>query len=130
MSSYNEVGIDSLMGKTITDIMGMERGVDEIVFTCSDGTEYRMYHEQDCCEGVWVEDVCGEVETLLNSPILRAEERVSGENPPGYEDSDYPPDSFTWTFYELATIKGSVTLRWYGESNGYYSEEVTFAMMT
>lgn len=111
--------INELIGKTIISIDGMEKGSKTIYFTCSDGSRYEMYHDQDCCEYVRVEDVCGDINRLLNSPITMAEERKSHEN-------DEWGDSSTWTFYALATVKGYVDLRWLGESNGYYSESVDF----
>jgi hypothetical protein len=81
-----------------------------------------MYHDQDCCEKVSVEDVYGDVDDILNTMIISAQEVV---NP---EDAENRPDaeSYTWTFYNMATIKGYLTLRWYGSSNGYYSESVKF----
>lgn len=90
-----------------------------------------MRHLQDCGESVQLEDVAGSVEDLIGSPITQAEEVSSGgENaddlaPPGYKPPQYR-DSWTWTFYKLATVKGYVTLRWLGESNGYYGEGVDF----
>ena len=113
---------EELKGKTIVKIEGMEKDSGCVEFFCSDGTKYVMDHEQDCCESVYVEDVCGDVEDLLNSPILLAEE-VQNADGPALNKYD---ESWTWTFYKLATIKGTVTLRWYGASNGYYSEEVDF----
>ena len=113
---------EELKGKTITKIKGMKKDSVCVEFFCSDGNKYVMDHEQDCCESVYVEDVCGDVEDLLNSPILLAEEVKNADGPALNEDEE----SWTWTFYKIATIKGTVTLRWYGASNGYYSEKVDF----
>jgi len=114
----------TLVGKTITRIYGLSEGNDEIRFVCSDGSEYSMQHYQDCCESVRIEDVCGDAADIIGYPVLQAEEATSGENPPGIDPGSQ--DSFTWTFYRLTTNRGQVVIRWYGESNGYYSESVDF----
>ena len=115
----------TLKGKTITFIRGMEDGSEEVEFLIDDDTMYMMYHEQDCCESVYLAEVVGDPEDLIGTPILLAEV-VDGESGP---EEKYT-DSYTWTYYKLSTIKGSVTLRWYGSSNGYYSEEVSFCKVT
>ena len=114
--------IDALLGKTLRAITPAKKGDDEIVFECEDGTRFKMFHSQDCCETVAVEEVVGDLADLVGSPIVEAEmvESKDGEPKPQY------PDSWTWTFYKLGTAKGFVTLRWLGESNGYYSEGVDF----
>lgn len=116
--------IKDLLGKTITEIIGLDKYSDEVIFFTEDGLKFKMYHDQDCCESVEIDDICGDTDDLLNSPILVAEENTSLENPEGVQP-EYQ-ESFTWTFYKLATRKGYVDIRWYGESNGYYSEDVDF----
>lgn len=109
-----------LKGLTLTKIDVI--GQSEIYFTTSEGRRFLMYHEQDCCEDVHIEDICGDLQKLLGSPILLAEESS--------EDGKNVGWSGTWTFYKLANVKGSVTIRWYGESNGYYSENADFKEIT
>ena len=128
--------ITDLIGKTIINIVGMKKGSECIDIYTSDGMMYQMYHEQDCCEDVTVDDVCGDIQDLMGVPLLVVEERTSEENPPDVteqrlklqKDAAYVEwqDSFTWTFYHFATSKGYLDLRWYGSSNGYYSERVDF----
>lgn len=116
------ISINELLGKTIINITGANNGSDEIIFKCSDGSTYKMYHEQDCCEHVEIIDVCGNITNLLNTPITLALEKACD----GSNDNDDYYESKTWTFYTLATINGFVDIRWLGESNGYYSESVDF----
>lgn len=33
-------------------------------------------------------------------------------------------DSYTWTYYKISTLNHDCTLRFYGTSNGYYSEGI------
>lgn len=122
--SYNDrVEIEAMKGKTIIEANNTG---DEIHFTCSDGTKFKMFHDQDCCENVSVEDICEDLSDLYGSPILDAREETSGDNPPGIT-KEYQ-DSFTWTLYILRTLNATVTIRWYGESNGCYSESVNLEM--
>ena len=127
--------IGGMIGKTIVRVNDVKQGAESVVFLTSDGLLYAFHHATDCSETVVVEDVCGDIADLIGSPLLQVEEaRNKDETPtdpftgaackrePKCGSSDY--DSQTWTFYKFATNKGSVTIRWLGRSNGYYSERV------
>lgn len=112
--------ISALKGKTLTNVYVDAEG-ECISFETTDGDCYFMEHDQNCCEEVHIEEIAGDLDWLIGSPILLAEERTNNDNPLPQSE-----ESFTWTFYEIATLQGAVTIRWYGSSNGYYSESVSF----
>lgn len=117
----HEVEFETLKGKILINIEC--KGDNEIQFTDSENNIYHMYHEQDCCEEVYIKDICGNLSHLLDSPITMAECIVNKGN---IDEDEW--GTGTWTFYKLATVKGYVTISWYGESNGYYSETVDFVI--
>lgn len=111
------VDFSDLVGKTLVKVEVDERN-DKITFVDTEGNRYDMYHNQDCCESVYIESVVGDVSDLLNTEIYVAAE-VTHDDPAAGECG-------MWTFYKLATLKGYVDIRWYGSSNGYYGVGVGF----
>lgn len=116
----NVAAVEDLVGLTLTRAENIEG--QELVFETTDGRVFKFHHDQDCCESVGIESIVGDLSDLVGEPLLRSEV-VSSDGVPGLSEYD---ESFTWTFYKFATRKGYVDVRWYGTSNGYYSEAVDF----
>ena len=111
MSNY---GVEQLVGLTLTKVQ--VNGAGEIIFETNCGRSFRMDHEQNCCEDVTLEDINGDVNDLIGEEILEAREDTNSQvNEEG---------SLTWTFYTIKSRRGTVVIRWYGTSNGFYSEAV------
>jgi hypothetical protein len=112
MYAYECVKVTDLINKMFDSV---KREGDSIIFTNAD-EEYRLEHTQDCCESVYIDDLCGDLKDLENVPIFMAEESTE----------DVPPDQSGYgeycgyTFYRFWTSKGPVVIRWQGSSNGYY----------
>ena len=105
--------IHELNGQTVKSI---KREEGKLLFVLDDDREFLFTHDQDCCEHVWLSDVTGDWKDVIGQKIIAAHETANrGETDYGSE---------TWTFYTIVTFMGNVTLRWCGESNGYYSESV------
>jgi hypothetical protein len=111
-------GLALMLGKTFVQVTGSVGG-GEMMFVTAQGERFMFAHQQDCCESVDINDIVGDLQDLVGTPLLVAEE-VRGATEPDEEHYE----SYTYTFYKFATRKGYVDVRWLGESNGYYSESV------
>jgi hypothetical protein len=109
------VDVEEMLNQTFTSV----RATNDTVTFENDKVRYTLYHQDDCCESVYVEDIISDLEDLENLPLLISREDTNAEDPGTCQG-----ESYTWTFYNFATYKGYVTIRFLGESNGYYSEEV------
>lgn len=107
----------AIKGMTFKDVYLSENSFDNdaIVFVLDEENGYVLTHEQDCCENVYIESIDGDLTDLIGEPLLMAEEAYKKG-----EDNDW--GTSTWSFYKFATTKGYVTIRFFGESNGYYGE--------
>ena len=108
----NSCDIKDMVGKKL---LGIYYDEENFQILTDDGV-YAFYHEQSCCESVWLTQVDGISDKIIGSRIVIAEV-VTDE-----KDTEY--GHITWSFYKIGTNKGMIDFRWCGESNGYYSEAV------
>lgn len=120
------INVNVLIGQTLKNVKNDNN--EKLIFTTSDNKYYMLYHDQACCESVTIEDIVGNLNHLIGEPIVIAETVSNSFDPPlNKKDTHAQNCEYTWTYYKFATIKGYVDIRWYGTSNGCYSEKVDFA---
>lgn len=129
--AYDSERLKNIVGQTVVEITGLVEGSDRFCLITREGNKLVLWYEPDCCASCSINQIDGDPLDLLGLPLLMAEE-VTGESL-GFdeskddkgEDADRYNDSYTWTFYKFATTAGYVTVRWFGSSNGYYSESTS-----
>lgn len=112
-----KIPFSALEGHTILEVH--VKGTEKITFD-DETNRFTMFHEEDCCEEVYIEDIVGDIQSLVDQTVISATEDSNHDNPKGHDESS------TWTFYTIRTMLDTITIRWYGTSNGYYSESVDF----
>lgn len=119
-SRYNYSN-DSMISMEGSLILSFQKEMDELIIKTTKGF-FRFYHEQDCCESVYLENFDGWSDYGVGEEILKTEEKLFSP------EEEYPEmlflESCTGTFYSIQTNSMDLSMRWVGESNGYYSESV------
>ena len=122
MIGKSEVNFSVLQGLTMEKFVPCR----EDIRIRASGREFLMQHDQDCCEEVGVESVTGCVARAVGEVITDAVVHTNKDEPGRADEHGYIAESHTWTYYTIRTQSETIVIRWYGSSNGYYSEEVSF----
>lgn len=76
---YQNVELQELIGKTMESVVNKDD--DELIFTTIDGEVFKLYHSQDCCESVTIDDIVGDLQDLVGAPIYMQKENSTGPIP-------------------------------------------------
>ena len=98
----NSCDIKDMVGKKITGIYYDEENFQIL----TDDGVYAFYHEQSCCESVWLTQVDGISDKIIGSRIVITEDVLDEK------DTEY--GHTTWSFYKIGTNKGMIDFRWQG----------------
>lgn len=111
----------NLIGATILSVNpNTNRRDDALLYIKTDKGTMTFYHAQQWSEQVWLEDGLEDLEKMIGEKVLHAEV-IKNYDEDALDEED---DSYTWIYYKISTLNHDCTLRFYGTSNGYYSEGV------
>jgi len=110
------VEINFLVGKTCSSVQVFFDEENNVIFFNTPEGTLSMRHNQECCETVFVKQIDGDLNDLVDTPILSAYRETKGI---GYNESDYVKKADLWTFYRFQTAKGPVTISWHGTSEDW-----------
>lgn len=113
--NLNEL-VEKLKGTQVKSVSGLGKNSKVVTLELDDGNVIQFYHRPDCCETVSLVDK--EIHGKIKGELLYIKASSNRDNKPNEWNSH------TWTFYEVRTTEGLLTMRWLGESNGFYSESV------
>lgn len=104
----------------------------EIVFETENNKKITMFHEQNCCENVFIYSKTDNLDILIGKTILDVTETfLEDETFDRSIEEEYNQVFFTWTFYKFF-YKGidnkteEIEMIWFGTSNGYYDIGIQF----
>ena len=117
-----EQDLEKIQGLTVKFIHVDEY---EVLLVTECGREFKFYHDQDCCESVSVYDTKGELVKLEGKKLVSVEYTDMAGIDPDDVVIDCHDDSFTWSSVYFKTSEDTVCVRWLGESNGYYGEDIS-----
>jgi hypothetical protein len=117
MYPYDETDLSVLKGEILTEI-DCDENDEVILLTTESGRQFKLYHSQDCCERVYIQEF-DNYKALIGKKIIEVTDEENDVSKDYY-------DSATETVITFRVNDATVINRWIGESNGYYSERVNF----
>jgi hypothetical protein len=120
VNKYN-YSIDSLVGETLSFI-DIDDDNNEILLTTESGRQIKIFHQQDCCESVFIDSTDGDWNELLGKVLIEVTKDVVSD--------ETECETSTHTKLIFRVNDATVVSRWIGYSNGYYSEDVDIEELT
>ncbi len=71
---------EDLLGRILVKIEKIDD--QELILYLSDKNFVRLFHSQSCCEDVYIEDICGDLNDLIGEPLINVEEVCNYPDPP------------------------------------------------